>query len=72
MARRNDLTCDRCGKVLRGRGGMDWYAKEISARITLWPVGAHRSNSGQRIDLCISCAEAFNRFLENKDGDNDE
>lgn len=64
MARRNELTCDRCGERLWGRGVMEWYAKEVSARLTYWPVGAHRSNYGQRIDLCPKCAEKFIKFLE--------
>ena len=63
MAHRTELTCDRCGRFLWSRGGMEWYAKEVSARLTYWPVGAHRSNSGQRIDLCPECAEEFNKFL---------
>ena len=32
MAHKTELACDRCGKFLWSRGGMDWYAKEVSAR----------------------------------------
>ena len=73
MARRNELTCDRCGDVIvdMDRCGVQ-LIKEVSAKIHFWGVGHPRSYGEQRIDLCVSCAEAFNRFLENKDGNNDE
>ena len=73
MARRNELTCDRCGDVIANmdRCGVQ-LIKEVSAKIHYWGIGQPRSYGEQRIDLCISCTEAFNRFLENKDGDNDE
>ena len=72
MARRNELTCDRCGEVIADmdRQGVQ-LIKEVSAKIHFWGVGQPRSYGEQRIDLCISCAEAFNRFLENVEVDAD-
>lgn len=72
MARRNELTCDRCGERLWGRGGMEWYAKEVSGQIIFWPAGALRSLPGQRIDLCIKCAEEFIQFMSNEEIQRDD
>lgn len=72
MARRNELTCNRCGKVIADmdRCGVQ-LIKEVSAKIHFWGVGQPRSFGEQRIDLCVECAEAFNRFLENTEGEVD-
>ena len=65
MARRNELTCDRCGRVIvdLDRCGTN-VMKDYSAKIHYWGVGAPRSYGEQRIDLCTECAEEFIKFLE--------
>lgn len=67
MARRNELTCDRCGAVILDleRCG-NQNVKDAGAKIHYWGVGAPRSYGEQRIDLCIECAEAFVAFLNNE------
>lgn len=68
MARRNELTCDRCGEVIvdMDRCGVQ-LIKEVSAKIHFWGVGQPRSYGEQRIDLCTVCAGKFVEFLENKE-----
>ena len=72
MARRNELTCDRCGSVIvdMNRCGVQ-LIKEVSAKIHFWGVGQPRSYSEQRIDLCVECANKFVEFLENAEVDAD-
>ena len=67
MARRNELTCDRCGVVILDleRCG-NQNVNDVGAKIHYWGVGAPRSYGEQRIDLCIKCAEAFVAFLNNE------
>jgi hypothetical protein len=67
MARRNELTCDRCGRTIVDLDYSGLHVmKDSSAKIHYWGVGAPRSYGEQRIDLCIECAEAFVAFLNNE------
>lgn len=59
MAKRVQMTCDRCGQEING-----YDIKISSARIDLWAVGTPRSYGGQRIDLCVNCYHDFVNFLE--------
>lgn len=59
MARRTEVTCDRCGKEI-----CHYDIKISSARIDLWGVGVPRSYPGQRLDLCEECYELLINFLE--------
>lgn len=54
--------CDRCGKEIFNCFNL----KDVAARINFWNVGAPRSASGQKIDLCPKCCDEFIRFLEGK------
>lgn len=67
MARRNELTCDRCGQVIANMDiSTHHFIKELSAKIDYWGVGVPRSYGGQRIDLCTKCAEDFIKFINNE------
>lgn len=68
MARKNELTCDRCGKLILDleRCGKN-MAKDLSMKMHVWGVGAPRSYGEQRIDLCVTCSEKFVAFLEGED-----
>ena len=59
---RNEIVCDRCGetKMLRTKNDII-----ISfAKIDLWGIGQHRTNTPQRIDFCEKCYEEFINFLD--------
>lgn len=73
MARRNELTCDRCGRVIvdLDRCGTN-VMKDYSAKIHYWGVGAPRSYGEQRIDLCTECAEKFIQFMSNEEIQRDD
>lgn len=58
MSKREEITCDKCGKDIPV-----WLAKECSAKITIDIPGEPRG-CGQRIDLCTECYEKFVDFLE--------
>ena len=67
MARKREMICDRCEKVilnLNCHGSSE--AKESSAKIIFWGVGQTRLYGGNRIDLCTECANSFVEFLENR------
>lgn len=61
MARRTEITCDRCGAEIN-----DYDIKTSSARLDFWGLGVPRSYSGQRIDLCQNCYQDFVSFLEGR------
>ena len=68
MARRNELTCDRCGRTIVDLDYSGLHVmKDSSAKIHYWGVGAPRSYGEQRIDLCIKCAVEFLQFMSNEE-----
>ena len=68
MSQKREIACDRCGKGILNldRCGLN-VAKEVSAKLLYYPVGAPRSYGDQRIDLCEECAEKFVNFMEGQD-----
>ena len=59
MARKIEVTCDRCGKEISA-----YDIKISSARIDIWAPGVARSWSADRLDLCEECYQKFVNFLE--------
>ena len=73
MARKREIICDRCEKViinLNCHGLIE--AKESSAKIFFWGVGQPRIYGGNSIDLCTECANSFTEFLENRKATHDK
>lgn len=68
MSRRMSYICDICGREIVGHSAQAVAA--VSARICFWGPGEPRTNTGQRMDLCMTCYDRFVSFLEN--GRNDE
>ena len=61
---KHHVCCNRCGKDIPSSAA--YITRDFSARIQWYGVGATRSNPGERIDLCVECAESFIKWLESE------
>lgn len=70
MAKRCEIICDRCEKVI---ANLNLHSinilKRPGTRIKWSQSGSNLINPGLRIDLCSDCANQFHEFL--KRGNND-
>ena len=67
MARKYELSCDKCGQPIVSKNVRTVNVRDYSAVIQFWDIGRPRDMcAASRIDLCPTCAERFVNWLESE------